>query len=309
MSSKERNRNKGESRGRSRRGGRRSTNRQSGRPINRAERLQILDIWYQINPRSRSELLSFLGSMMNESSSPTAQVSSQKSGKSSSAEEGAKPRRQRPWERDILKDIPSVRAWGEKPPGDRASDTHTTKVVSILTGVIARGRSRGLSDQLITDSINENINDLAVLRSLFPRTDRGHTGRDDDGIADIEGGAVAMDTEVSQDPGASSGPAAASTPSMESLQRTAGHAPGNPVGPNQSARDLAFPSHSTTHPKKSSERTPMSLVRWGDMSDDDDDGSDPEPVQVAPARKRSRSKDRSGKDPSRKLKQPPKGGR
>lgn len=159
--------------------GRNTHSRRSGpqrRNLNRAERQQILEIWYHINRDSRFELLNTLaemsGFLLHESVEPRSQavVPSQQSVREPpSASVNTPPRRTRVWEREILRDVPRFRAFGDLTSSARGQDTETARLLSIATGVVSRGRDQGISDEIILRELLRTQNDSAEMHGLFPR--------------------------------------------------------------------------------------------------------------------------------------------
>lgn len=157
----------GRGRGSRRRGGRGPRSQYSGRPLQPLERTTIMGIWYQISPDARRELVNRLSEMLGET---PAQSKAAPSNEGHPPKEGSqKAPRQRVWDRPILRDIPQVKEFGKLSSEERANHPGGNQLMSILTGVVARGRDRNLSDDQIAIAINENIDDNDALRSLFPR--------------------------------------------------------------------------------------------------------------------------------------------
>jgi hypothetical protein len=71
------------------------------------------------------------------------------------------------WERDVLKDIPEVQDFGKKSSKDRGLDATTSKTMSIATGVIKRGRSKGVSDEDILTFLTSNWSDAESLKKAY----------------------------------------------------------------------------------------------------------------------------------------------
>jgi len=54
--------------------------------------------------------------------------------------------RQRVWEREFLRDLPSVRTWGQLSAAERTKDSGMARFISVCSGVIGRMRRLGIQD-------------------------------------------------------------------------------------------------------------------------------------------------------------------
>lgn len=167
--------------GRGRGGGRR--NRETGRPISQSERMILLNIWYQISDTSRSELLSQL--TLRGGNPPPAQRPGAIAPALGEVQPAPLNRRQRVWEREIIRDIPRFSVFGQMTNAERAADSHTSQLLSIVTGVIARGRNLGEPDEIIRNAIEANLDSVEALRSLFSAVPRLGAPGDGDEIIPV----------------------------------------------------------------------------------------------------------------------------
>jgi hypothetical protein len=78
---------------------------------------------------------------------------------------GAKPRGKL-WDREILKDLPAIIAWGALSPSDRSADKETLRLASILTGAISRLKTSNLSNGEILSILKGVGTDAEVAKAI-----------------------------------------------------------------------------------------------------------------------------------------------
>lgn len=142
---------------------RRSTKRR-GRPLQAMERMQIMGIWSQISVTARRSLWETLGEMLGE----TPVSGSDEPAVSRQAENTQPSRRERVWERAILRDVPLFQEFGNLTARQRREDTRNVpRLLSIAQGVVRRGRELHITDQEILTAIITALDDADTLRALY----------------------------------------------------------------------------------------------------------------------------------------------
>ena len=73
----------------------------------------------------------------------------------------------RAFEREIIRDIPQAKAWGDSTPAARQKDTVTARKVSIVASLIERLRRNGVQDDVIRAIVINYFDRPEVLKALF----------------------------------------------------------------------------------------------------------------------------------------------
>lgn len=314
---------RGRGRGRSQRAGPRHS-RNSGRPLQRAERREILDIWYQLSRNARIELIESLQSMLPQNSEVALPGTPPVARRAEPGNSTGDRRRTKIWERDILKDIPEIQNWGRLPSKDRATDVATATLASVITGVIARGRRLGIPDEEILDTVRNNISSDVELKGLYqpapvvdeadadPSNDEPGPGSDDP----VQGGGVDedMDTPGDGEPSAEgeiAGKPVHSRQPVGTLTLVPAFSQ-NPGGENTSTRRNTTTTVVSTPPRPSRARASLTdergnPVRWGDVQSP---GGTPKSSnsKKQPSGSRSNKRERSSPRESSPRKRKSKGG-
>lgn len=82
-----------------------------------------------------------------------------------------KAKKTRPWDREILRDCPSVQRFKEFTSEERKGDRVTSRLISIVCGAISRGRHQGISVEDMAHAILPLAEtDIQAVRVLWPRT-------------------------------------------------------------------------------------------------------------------------------------------
>jgi hypothetical protein len=103
-----------------------------------------------------------------ESQGPQIEPNQSSPGPSSKeAKSSSSAKREKIWERDIIRDITRFQEFGKKSSKDRGEDKETSRLLSIVTGVIARGRRDEFSDKNILQCILTSIDNEESLKRLF----------------------------------------------------------------------------------------------------------------------------------------------
>jgi len=76
-------------------------------------------------------------------------------------------KKQKIWDRPILKNVPAIVAFGKKSSKERGEDRETSRRMSIATGAVARGRAQNVTNEMILDAILEAWDDEDQLRDLY----------------------------------------------------------------------------------------------------------------------------------------------
>jgi hypothetical protein len=151
-----------------------------GRPLQNMERMQIMGIWYQLSAIARRSLWETLGEMLGETQAggPDGPTVSEIGSATLVAEF---PRRTRVWERDIIRDVPLFREFGEFTARERRDDTRgIPRLLSIAQGVVHRGLAAQMTPADISAAIIASIEDSAALQSLFGGPPQGDEDSDSD---------------------------------------------------------------------------------------------------------------------------------
>lgn len=267
--------------GRNHRGGDRRPSLYSGRPISRIERMMVLDIWHQINDTSRSDLLQQF-TLREGNLSPVEDALVADPGGIPPIPAEAELQQQHPpqrrihvWERPIIRDIPIFQQYGQMTPAERALQSETSRLLSVVTGVIGRGAKRRLDDDTIRQAIESNLDDVEALKLLYKT------------LAPVVNAQPQQETAVVVAPVAVADAqeiVPAPAPAARLVASAAAPTGGKPPAPL----------------KKS----------WGDQtSSDEEDTEEPQrPPRKKKKGKRSRSRSSSSRDEMPGPKEPPKGG-
>jgi hypothetical protein len=81
--------------------------------------------------------------------------------------EKSDPKRPPVWEREVLKQFPSIQAFGKQNSVDRGKNTQANKLASILSGVAKRGKDLGLTEEGIVTQALVFENEPELLKKLF----------------------------------------------------------------------------------------------------------------------------------------------
>lgn len=192
----------------------------------------------------------------------------------------SKRARPKVWERDILKDIPKIQEWGNCSADERSNDRATGQLVSILTGVISRGRREGVHDDTIATAIDNNISDLESLRLLFAASRVREAEQYDDSSTGGNGPigprskdpSTLTDSEQDQQVGSQSG-----------------------VPERGGDKTHPFPHDGKPSRKQNSANGAPVPTRWGDSSASEEADS---PLRVPPSSEEQRSVDQFMRDNS-----------
>lgn len=145
--------------------------RATGRPLQWAERHLILQIWASLNRDARGDLLNQLHGMHGEIQ-PQAAAAPGAAAAGAVQQLGGPPtppprRGQRIWERDVLRDVPQIQAFGQLSAEARRSDPRQAQSLSLATGVVARGGRLRIEPGEISRFISENWNNPDALRLQY----------------------------------------------------------------------------------------------------------------------------------------------
>jgi hypothetical protein len=164
----ERNRRRRRSDSRGQQLNRRQRARRTGRPLGNAERMYIFGVWSLLSPDARRSLYDNLGGMLGET--PAAAPRDADAGAAQEQEEDrpANQPRIRVWQREVLRDIPLFARFGQLTAAQRgADDQGIPRLLSISTGVVARGRARGATDQEISTALIGTLPDVDRTHALY----------------------------------------------------------------------------------------------------------------------------------------------
>lgn len=166
-------------------GGRRRQ-RTGGRRLFRNEMQEITYIWAQLSPDARRDLLQLLTGMLGETLSgpidPRAESSSNEpvpSRELGGPSPRSPPRRQKIYEREIIRDLPGVREFSTMSSAERAAATGINRLMSVATGVIARAQRTGMSNAEITRFLVDNHENIELLQNSFVPSSEDDQGRGD----------------------------------------------------------------------------------------------------------------------------------
>jgi hypothetical protein len=187
-------RGRGRGRGNDRRSGRAGRGRiTSGRRLFRHEQDHIVCTFALLSEDSRRELIQLLQGMSRETVSvPAAVVGAAGSSEPSTPVSGSRspvksPGRVKIYQRDIIKDLPGVKEFSAMSSSDRSNAHGINRLMSTATGVIARARKQGLTDQQILDYLMNNHDDIATLSTSFKPVQKSESDEDEEGaMADQE---------------------------------------------------------------------------------------------------------------------------
>jgi hypothetical protein len=136
----------------------------NGRPLQPMERQMVMGVWYQLSVVARRDLVQRLTEMIGETPSLVAQASNLEPDSNQGQQQAP---RVKPWERDIIRDVPLFQEFGQMTTLQRKNDSTIPSRMSIVMGVIKRGKTSGISDENILAQILANIDDADSLKQLF----------------------------------------------------------------------------------------------------------------------------------------------
>jgi hypothetical protein len=151
-----------------------SRNQTSGRRLYDHELSSILTTFYHLSGDARQELLNRLTEMVGGRPPTAVPVLPGKPGQdgqpSSPLQAGPKKAKKiRPWDREILRDCPSVQRFKEFTSEERKGDRVTSRLISIVCGAISRGRHQGISVEDMAHAILPLAEtDIQAVRVLWP---------------------------------------------------------------------------------------------------------------------------------------------
>jgi hypothetical protein len=137
----------------------------NGRPLQPMERQMVMGVWYQLSVVARRDLVQRLTEMIGETPSLVAQASNLAPDSNQGQQQAP---RVKPWERDIIRDVPLFQEFGQMTTLQRKNDSTIPSRMSIVMGVVKRGKTLGISDENILAQILANIDDAKALKQLFP---------------------------------------------------------------------------------------------------------------------------------------------
>merc|ERR1712194_617346 len=186
--------------GRGRGRGRGSNRGRQPRWMYNHEREYIVRIWSYLSMTAREEMLNMLLGMLGGNPSaaigPDGRLSSllpsdcqpivaESNAQSKTEKTKGKPPKVNSWDRDILRDLTGVSAFGNLTSAQRAKDPEATlRLLSTASGTIARGkRNFNLTDGEITRGINQLLKDdgtwnIPAMKALYQKPENRLMGEE-----------------------------------------------------------------------------------------------------------------------------------
>lgn len=151
------------------RGGRRRQN--SGRRFGRSERQQLSVLWGELTPEGRVEMAEFVGclaggiSVQNEPPTPPSPGKPAGDGREKQSNSGSAHKRV--WDRDIICDTEIGKRAKASSSKERGTIPNLSRILSCMTGAIARGRKSRRSDQEILEDLKPIEGDPEAIKRLY----------------------------------------------------------------------------------------------------------------------------------------------